>query len=97
MLTTALWILMNASIIADWGQTRHIANHPQRYEEVNHFLGKHPSVSEVNRWFVGSLIVNNSIVIVLPRKYRGAYAGVYSAVTIAGVMRNNSIGIQISF
>jgi hypothetical protein len=31
LITAALWILMNASIVADWGQTRNIATDTRTY------------------------------------------------------------------
>ena len=98
MTTLALWIAMNAAIVMDWGQTRYVANHHQQYEEiVNPFLGKHPSIGRVNAWFVGSLAVNNGIMVALPEKYRPYYAGVVTAYEARLVIRNNSIGIKIDF
>ena len=89
---------MNASIATDWGQTRYIASHPQQYEEVeNPFLGRHPSMGKVNAWFIGSLAVNNGIMVALPKKYRPWYAGVVTAYETRLVIRNNSIGIKIDF
>ena len=89
---------MNAAIVMDWGQTRYVANHPQQYEEiVNPFLGKHPSVARVNNWFIGSLAVNNGIMVALPKKYRPYYAGVVTAYEVRLVIRNNSIGVKIDF
>jgi len=98
MTTLVLWVAMNAAIVMDWGQTRYVANHHQQYEEtVNPFLGKHPSSGRVNAWFVGSLVVNNGIMVALPKKYRPYYAGVVTAYEASLVIRNNSIGIKIDF
>ena len=97
-MTYFLWFLMNASIIADWGQTRYIARHPDMYyEKVNHLLGPHPSVNKVDAMFLSSLVINNGIMIVLPKKYKPYYAGVVSAVEVGMVVNNNSIGIKIDF
>lgn len=96
--TLALWVLMNAAIISDWGQTRYIADHPNIYwEETNPFLGRHPSMGKVNAWFVGSLAVNNGIMVALPKKYRPWYAGVVTAYEARLVVRNNSIGVKVDF
>lgn len=98
MLTTSLWVLMNLSILADWGQTRCIASHPQEYREVvNTFLGEHPSMGHVNAWFLGSLVVNNGVMVALPEKYRPYYAGAVTAYEVRLVIRNNNIGIKIDF
>jgi hypothetical protein len=37
--------------VADWGQTRNIAKHPDTWHETNPILGKHPSTSDVDRYF----------------------------------------------
>ena len=89
---------MNAAIVMDWGQTRCGATHPQEYREVtNPFLGEYPSVGRVNAWFLGSLAVNNGIMVVLPKKYRPYYAGAVTAYEVRFVIRNNSIGAKIDF
>jgi hypothetical protein len=96
--TLALWFLMNASLVADWGQTRYIASHPQQYREaVNPILGEHPSIHRVDAWFLGSLAVNNGIMLALPKKYRPYYAGTVTAVETYFVVSNNRIGIKIDF
>ena len=98
MTTAVLWALMNLAIVADWGQTRYIAQHPQEYYEAfNPVLGAHPSVGKVDAWFIGALAVNNGVMVVLPKKYRPWYAGVVTAVETHFVVRNNSLGIRIRF
>jgi len=89
---------MNLSIITDWGQTRYIAHHPQEYREsFNPVLGEHPSIGRVDAWFVGALVVNNGVMIALPKKYRPYYAGAVTAVETHFVISNNHIGIKIDF
>jgi len=96
--TFLLWVAMNTAIVMDWGQTRYGAAHPQQYEEVsNPFLGKHPSIGRVNAWFIGSIAVNNWIMVALPKKYRPYYAGAVTAYEVHLVIRNNSIGAKIDF
>ena len=87
---------MNLFIVADWGQTRYVAKSPQYYE-TNPILGEKPSVSKVNKYFIGVLAVNNGIMIALPDKYKPYYAGVVTTVEAGYVAHNNSIGIKISF
>lgn len=38
-------------LLVDWLQTSIVARNPTRYYEENPFLGKHPTPSQVNRWF----------------------------------------------
>jgi len=98
MTTAVLWALMNLSIVADWGQTRYGAAHPQQFEEIsNPVLGAHPSVGKVDAWFIGSLAVNNGIMVALPKKYRPWYAGAVTAYEAHFVVKNNSIGARIRF
>lgn len=98
MTTFLLWAAMNAAIVMDWGQTRCGANNPQEYREAsNPFLGEHPSIGKVNAWFIGSLAVNNGIMVALPKRYRPWYAGAVTAYEVRLVIRNNSIGAKIDF
>ena len=110
MTTFALWILMNASIVADWGQTRDVAtrhyigrggielSHVYREEgPAKIFLGSHPHRDRVDAYFIGSLVVNNGIMIALPKKYRPYYAGAVTAVETHFVISNNQIGIKVDF
>lgn len=101
---------MNASIIADWGQTRDAAtrhyigrggrelSHVYREEgPAKIFLGSHPHRDRVDAHFVGSLVVNNGIMFALPKKYRPYYAGAVTAVETYFVISNNQIGIKVDF
>ena len=89
---------MNLSILADWGQTRYIAHHPEQYnEEFNPLIHGHPSIRKVDAYFAGVLIFNNGMMIALPNKYRPYYAGVATAVEMYFVISNNHIGIKFDF
>jgi hypothetical protein len=89
---------MNMAIVADWGQTRYIANHPEQcHEAFNPALGHHPSTGRVDAWFVGALAVNNGVMIALPKKYRPWYAAGVTAVEAYFVVSNNQMGIKIDF
>lgn len=116
-MTVALWFLMNAAIVLDWGQTRQIAterippytwsnpdgsggtlvNGQYRYEEINPILGKHPTTGQVNAFFIGSLVLNNAVMVVLPSNYRPWYAGTVLAFETALIVRNGTIGIGVNF
>lgn len=89
---------MNAAIVADWGQTRYIAHHPDQYSEVfNPLMRGDPSVRKVDAYFVGNLLFHNAVMIALPKKYRPYYAGAVTAVETYFVISNNQIGIKIDF
>ena len=97
MTTAALWFLMNLSLVADWGQTRNIVQNPAQYHENNLLLGEHPSMGKVNTHFITALAVSNGIMIALPKKYRPYFAGGLAAVEMGVVVRNNSMGLKVSF
>jgi hypothetical protein len=96
-MTFALWLLMNLSIVADWGQTRYVATHPTYHEAFNPILGDHPSTRKVDAWFLGALVANNGIMVTLPKKYRPYYAGTVTATETYFVISNNQIGIKVEF
>lgn len=54
-------ISSNAAILADWGQTRHIADNPESFYEKNSDLGPHPTRGEVNKYFAKRLIGINVV------------------------------------
>ena len=56
--------------IADWRQTRYIANHPQDYYEMNPLIGEHPSVGRVNTYFAASIASRALVSALLPPPYR---------------------------
>ena len=98
MTTAILWALMNLSIMADWHQTRYIANHPDTYwEEYNPILKGHPSQGEVDAFFIWHLAFNNGVMIALPKSYRPYYAGAVTAWQTRVVIRNNGVGLKIEF
>lgn len=84
-------------LVADRCQTVYIAKHPDKFYERNKILGKHPSVGEVNSYFLGLAAVHTGIAYVLPQPYRK----VFQYITIGGeaftVTRNVVIGVKMSF
>lgn len=86
-----------AALIADWGQTRYAAQHPDEFKEKNRILGEHPSVARVNVYFatyvVGALLVADW----LTPDNRKLFLGVITVVEISAVKHNRSIGVKFSF
>lgn len=94
--TNSLMIASNAVIIADWAQTRHIADSENFYEK-NEILGPHPSTSDVNRFFLASLFMHNVIGAMLPDTYKKVYYGGQLSYRLRVVKNNAEIGIQFKF
>jgi hypothetical protein len=88
---------MNGLQVVDYGQTLNIARNPAMYDEMNPVLGKHPSVSDVNKYTLASMAIKNGVFFLLPEKYRFYWAGMQIGVSSALVYRNASIGLKVDF
>ncbi len=90
-------------MLLDWGQTRYAAKHPERFKEGNVFLGDHPSLGDVNRYFTGLMIGNYLMYKFLPEKSNGwipAKRNYLIAMNIGqglAVGWNFSIGVKLSY
>lgn len=83
--------------VADWAQTRTIAQSPDRYYETNPILGQHPTVGSVNAYFAGALIGGAVLAYTLPATPRRWFLGGAAALELAVVGRNAHLGIRMSF
>ena len=85
--------------LMDWGQTRNIAKHPERWYEKNPKLGRHPSVAQVDRHFLFGFplgaISHPIISYLLPAKYRPVWQYITIGYEWSYVERNFSLGITI--
>lgn len=83
--------------VLDWSQTRNIAKNPNRYYEKSPFLPDHPSMGQVNRYFIVGTAASLLIADLLPSSYRRY--GLYVMIGVSGlhVTRNLSLGIGISW
>lgn len=80
--------------VMDWRQTRQIAKNPNVYWERNPLLGKHPSVSRVNKYMLASLATTAAFTYGLPKKYRRIFLGASITVTGSLVVHNFNIGLR---
>ena len=83
------------ALVLDWGQTRHIATHPDLYHETNVLLGEHPSVGRVNTYFMGAITGTLLLANWLPAGGRKTFLGTLTAVELIAVGKNNALGIRI--
>lgn len=81
----------------DWGQTRYIATHPKDMSEVNPILGKHPSVSSVDEYFLTTAILHAGIAYSLPAEWRKRFQYISIGFEAVGTTWNFMGGVQISF
>jgi len=99
-LTKNLMIGANALIVADWAQTRYIAENPDRFHETGiaeYFIGKHPSTKEVNQYFISSIISANLIGYYLPGDYKKWWWGWIVVYEFDVVNHNRKIGVKFEF
>ncbi len=89
----AAWLAVRA---ADWAQTREIARNPDRYWEVNPLIGRHPTLGQVNRFFVVSTALGLAAGHYLP-EYRKSMYQFWFAIEGAAVLHNLRVGVNIRF
>jgi hypothetical protein len=88
----------NTLLVVDWLQTRYIADNPDKHGEINPIMGKHPSMGEVNAYFLGSAIVMNLIgeyALDSPDK-KTFYVFITGMETLA-ISNNIKLGIKLRF
>ena len=81
----------------DWAQTRYIARNPNQRTESNVILGKHPSVLQVDRYFIATGALQFAVAYCLPAEYRKAFQYILIGVEGGAVIHNFSIGIGVEF
>ena len=82
--------------VIDWGQTRYIATHDDYYE-TNLFLGKQPSMQEVDTYFAATLAGLALVSYLLPPDWRKIWQVVWIGARFKTVADNYSLGVNIHF
>jgi uncharacterized protein (DUF486 family) len=82
--------------VIDWGQTRYIAQTPDKSTEYNSILGSHPSMAKVNTYFLLTPVLWYYALDNIPQ-YRTAALTVLNLVQIGVVAHNYHVGIKVSF
>lgn len=83
--------------ITDWGQTRNIAKNPKRFHELNPVLGEHPSVAEVDRYFIAAAAVHAAVAYALPAEWRSGFQYVTIGIEAGVTAMNCRTGIRVDF
>jgi hypothetical protein len=94
---TALEVTWLSLHVIDWGQTLDIARQPDKYEETNIILGRHPSVGNVNLYMGGWVILHPIISYILPDKARPYWQMISIGVTGSCVIQNFRAGLEVRF
>lgn len=81
----------------DWSQSRYGASHPEQFTEANQILGKYPTDSEVNRYFIATGLLHVGIAYALPSEWRRRFQ-IFTIVLETGVnSRNYQLGVKLKF
>jgi hypothetical protein len=95
-LDKTLLVASTTANIVDWGQTRTIAMNPDIWHETNPFLGEHPSVGEVNAYFIVRLLLIPLAAHYLP-DYRTAILSTWFGIGIGYASHNQNLGIRMTW
>jgi hypothetical protein len=82
--------------IIDWGQTREIATNPNYYE-TNKILGEHPTLQEVDRYFIACIAGNYLISKALPNNWRRKWQIGSMLFQTYYINNNYELGIKTNF
>lgn len=91
-----LFVAAAALSTIDWLQTRDIVRRSNEFHEKNPFLGKAPSMGEVNTQFLIRSAALTAVAFAFP-EYRTPILGIYVAVTVVVIGRNATLGLLATF
>lgn len=89
--------LVQTITIIDWAQTIHIASEPEHFEELNPFLGKHPSLTEVHRFGIARMAIQHLLFISAPDLYRKTAMIEFAILGALAVINNQHYGVDPYF
>lgn len=81
----------------DWGQTRYIAKNPTLFHELNPFLGKDPSVGQVDGYFAATALIHTGVAYALPADWRKKFQYITIGARAGITARNYYLGIKTDF
>lgn len=84
-------------VIVDWRQTYYISESPEKFEERNTILGKHPDKKSIDRYHIIATLLHTALIHVAPQKWREPLQYISIALEGETVIHNARIGIQINW
>ncbi|OEU63371.1 MAG: hypothetical protein BA867_08695 [Desulfobacterales bacterium S5133MH16] len=93
---TAYQATFMALQVMDWLQTKEIARNP-RHIELNPILGKYPSQTKVDLYFLSTTLLHTGVAYVLPQKYRRYWQYFFIGTQVGCVVRNYRLGVRLHF
>ena len=96
--TDTAWQMSYTALLAmDCAQTRYGASHPEKFEEVNPLLGKHPSKGRINNICIATGFGHFGISYVLPKGARRLWHFGTVSVELFTVANNKMAGVKMEF
>jgi len=92
----SLFVAHTALVVADWGQTRYISQHPDQFEEMNPILGPHPSQRNVDLFFLTQLVGSYYLIDYFKNDRTSILIGL-TVVRGATVQHNAHFGVKMGF
>lgn len=92
----SLFVAHTTLLVADWGQTRYISQHPDQYRENNPILGPHPTQRNVDLFFLTQLVGSYYLLDYAKNERTSILVG-FTLVRASAVHRNASIGVRMGF
>lgn len=91
--------IFTSATMIDWGQTRDIVKNSDYgyYEKTNIYLGKNPSLNEVDTYMPLAIISSLTIAHFLPRDWRTKFLYGVSFLELGTIYNNKKIGLKINF
>ena len=85
--------------VIDWGQTRYIAQNPNKYYEHDYsgLIGSNPTTGRIDAFMVESAVLHFIVAYYLPESWRTPFQYLTIGGKLNATIGNASIGIQMSF
>lgn len=92
-----MFVASSIAITADWLTTRDMSQrYNEGYWETNPILGRYPSTSRVDLYFIG-MLVSNYYLADWAGRHRTFYLGVRTVTHGSAAVNNINIGLRLSF
>ena len=85
--------------VIDWGQTRYIAQNPNKYYEHDYsgLIGSNPTTGRIDAFMVESAAIHLAVSYLLPNDWRIAFQYITIVEKLNTTDNNAKLGIKISF
>jgi len=90
----AAWLILHA---VDWRQTAYAMDRPDKYEELNPILGKHPSEGRLNLFILTTTIGHILITNYIPKEHRSVWQNISIGFKLGAVSNNFYVGAKIKW